>query len=102
MKRRAYGYLRITDELDDEEIRQLECGLQKLAETKGFCLIEICSEYQRGYYGAFYRLVDELKRKQVHHVVVPSFEHLSAHPLLRAQLHMRLEKADAQIWTIEQ
>jgi hypothetical protein len=52
----AYGYLRVTDELDDEEIRRLELGLEKLAEAEGLCLAETCYEYQPGYYGTFSQL----------------------------------------------
>jgi hypothetical protein len=35
-----YGYLRIT-ELADDEVQQLECALEKLAEAEGFCLTEM-------------------------------------------------------------
>ncbi|MGH3695740.1 MAG: recombinase family protein [Pseudonocardiaceae bacterium] len=101
MKPLAYGYLRITQECDDEEIRQLERGLQKLAESEGFCLTETRYEYQTGYYGTFYRLTAELKRAQIHHVIVPSLDHLCAHPLLRAQLLMRLREANARVWTVK-
>ncbi len=96
----AYGYMRI-EYLNDEEIQQLECGLRKLTEAEGFFLIEICYEYQPGYYGTFYRLTEELMRAQVQHVVVPSLDHLATHPLLRDQLIMHLEKANPQVWTIE-
>lgn len=61
----AYGYLRLTDERDDEEIRQLELGLRKLAEAEGLWLTEMCYEYQPGYYGTFYELLEELKRVRV-------------------------------------
>lgn len=101
MKPLAYGYLRVTKDLDDEEIRQLESGLQKLAEAEGFCLIETRYEYQLGDYGTFYRLTDELKRVQVHHVLVPSLDHLSPHPLLREQLLMRLEEVGTRVWMVE-
>lgn len=96
----AYGYLHIGDR-DDEEIQQLKCGIQKLAETAGFCLIEIFTEYQPEYYGTFYHLTAELKRTQARHVIVPSLDHLSSHPLLRDQLLMRLEEAGAQTWAVE-
>jgi hypothetical protein len=104
----AYGYLRVTDELDDEEIRQLERGLEKFAEAKDWCLTGIWYEDQAGYYGRFYQLLGEMKRTAVRcvqaricHVVVPSLEHLSTHPLLRDQLFMRLDEANVRVWVVE-
>lgn len=109
----AYGYLRVTQDLADDEIRQQEQGLEKLAEAEGFCLTEICYEYQPGYYGTFYHLLGEMKWAAVRdgqarrcHVVVPSLDHLSTHPLLRDQLLrdqllMRLDEANVRLWTVE-
>jgi len=97
----AYGYMRVTDELDDKEIRQLELGLEKLAEAEGLRLTEICYEYQMGYYGGFYRLTTELKWGPVLHVVVPSLDHISTHPLLRYQLLMRLSETNVMLWVME-
>ncbi|MDQ2884300.1 MAG: hypothetical protein M3Y48_24975 [Actinomycetota bacterium] len=101
MKPLIYGYLRITEDLEDDQVQQLERGLEKLAEAEGFCLTGTCYEYQPGYYGMFYDLTAELKRTQVRHVVVPSLDHLSAHPLLRNQLILRLKEAGAQVWVVE-
>jgi hypothetical protein len=95
-----YGYLRVTD-LEDDELQQLERGLEKLAEAEGFCLTETRYEYQPGYYGTFYQLTAELKRADVHHVAVPSLDHLSPHPLLRDQMIKRLNEAGAWVWVVE-
>jgi hypothetical protein len=104
----AYGYLRLTDERDDEEVRQLEGGLRKLAEAEGLWLIEIVAEYQTGYYGRFYELLEELRLvrsgsvpAQIGHVVVPSLDHLSAHPLIRVQLFRQLAHAGVRVWVVE-
>jgi len=96
----AYGYLRITDE-DDEEIRQLECSLRKFAEAEGFILADIYHEYESEHYGAFYELVAEMKRTQIRHVVLPSLAHLSGHPQLQIQFLRRLDEADTQAWVAE-
>jgi hypothetical protein len=40
-----YGYLRAADDLDDDEIRQRELDLEKLADAKGLCLATIYYEY---------------------------------------------------------
>jgi hypothetical protein len=97
----AYGYLRLTDERDDEEIRQLEGGLRKLAEAGGLWLTEMYCEYQVGYYGIFYELLEELSEVRAGHVLVPSPNHVSPHPLLREQLLGRLEQANTHLWVVE-
>jgi hypothetical protein len=94
------GYLRVTD-LEDDEVQQLECGLEKLAEADGFRLTETRYEDQPGYYGTFYQLTAELKQADVHHVAVPSLDHLPPHPLLRDQLIMRLDEATVRLWVVE-
>lgn len=95
-----YDYLRVTN-LDDDEIQQLEHGLTKLAETEGLCLVEVRHECQPEYYTPVYRLAKELKRVAVHHLVVPSLDHLSTHPLFREQLLLRLDKANVRVWLVE-
>lgn len=96
----AYGYLRVTD-LAGDEIWQLEWSLRKLAEAQGFCLIDIVFDSQPGDYGRFYRLIGELKRTQIRHVLVPSLDYLSSHPLLCEQLLLRLDEAGVRVWLVE-
>jgi DNA invertase Pin-like site-specific DNA recombinase len=95
-----YGYLRVTD-LEDDEVQQLERGLEKLAEAEGFCLAEIRYEPQPGHFGTLYRLIAELKHAPVRHLVVPSLNHLAAHPLLRDQLLTRLDEAHVRLWMVQ-
>lgn len=97
----AYGYLRLTDERDDEEIRQLELGLRKLAEAEGLWLTEMYCEYQPGYYGRFYELLEAMSKVRAGHVLVPALDHVSPHPLLREQLLGRLEQANTHLWVVE-
>lgn len=95
-----YGYLRVTD-LADDEVQQLECGLEKLAEAEGFCLAEVRYEHQVGCYGTFYPLLAEMTGAAVRHLVVPSLDHVASHPFLREQLVMRLDEADVRLWVVE-
>ncbi|MGH3567439.1 MAG: recombinase family protein [Pseudonocardia sp.] len=96
-----YGYLRVTDDLDDQEICRMERGLYLLAETEGFCFATTFYEYQTGYHGAFDELTRELQRADAHHVVVPSLDHLSQHPLLCNMMLARLARdADACVWEV--
>lgn len=101
MKPLIYGYMRITEDLEDDELHQLERGLEKLVYAEESSLTKTCYERQPGYYGTFYELTQELKRAQARHVVVPSLDNLSTHPLLREQLLMRLAAAGVRVWTIE-
>jgi hypothetical protein len=96
----AYGYLRVEDCAEDE-VRQLERGLRKLVEAEGFRLTQICTDDQPGDYGEFYHVIGELKQSLVHHLVMPSLDHLSPHPLLREQLFKRLETAGVGVWVVE-
>jgi hypothetical protein len=89
-----YGYLRVTDDLADEDICRMELGLQILADDEGFCFATTFYKYESGYHGsAFSELLAELKRAEAHHVVRPSVDHLSRHPILRDQMLTRLERA---------
>jgi hypothetical protein len=98
-----YGYLRVTDDLDDHEIRWMERGLQERAENAGFCFATTFHEDQPGYHGGFDELTRELQRAQAQHVVVPSLGHLSEHPLLRTILLLRLARdANARVWVVTQ
>jgi len=102
MKRLMYGYLRLTDDLDDQAIQQMERGLRDLAEAEGFCLATTFCEIQNGWHGAFSELTEELKRAEAHDAVVPSLDHISRHPILRDHLLTRLEHdAQAQVWVVE-
>lgn len=110
MKPLAYGYIRVTDDLTDDEVQQLEGKLRKLAEAEGFCLVEIRSEYQAAWYGTFYELIEDVKQAgmrpgplqaRIGSVVVPSLDHLSTHPRLREQLVRRLDEAGVRVWVVE-
>jgi len=94
-----YGYARVDEENDDEQIRRMQHAFSRLADAEGFCFATTFYDDTPGWHGAFFELVDELTRAGAHHVVVPSLCHLSAHPLLRRQLITRLVlAADAQLW----
>ncbi len=101
MKPLIYGYLRVTDDLDDPAIRRMERSLQELADTAGFCFATTFHEYQPGYHGAFDELTRELQRAHAHHVVVPTLDHLAQHPILQDLMLTRLARdAHAHLWVV--
>ncbi|MGI9004515.1 MAG: recombinase family protein [Pseudonocardia sp.] len=96
-----YGYLRVTDDLDDHAVRAMERALQEPAETAGLCYATTFHDDQPGYHGGFDELTRELQRAQAHHVVVPCLGHLSEHPLLRTLMILRLARdANARVWVV--
>ena len=97
----VYGYLRVTDDLDDHAVRAMERTLQEPAETAGLCYATTFHDDQPGYHGGFDELTRELQRAQAHHVVMPCLGHLSEHPLLRTIMVLRLARdANARVWVV--
>jgi DNA invertase Pin-like site-specific DNA recombinase len=84
MKPLIYGYLRVTDDMDDLEVRLLESQMYTFAEREGYCMAAIFYEYDSGSQAAFAELLHELQRSEAHHVVVPSLEQLSDSQIVQA------------------
>jgi len=98
-----YGYLRVASESQDEDLRRTELELRRFAEVEGFCLATIFHEYTDGSHDAFNELTEQLKRADVHLVVVPTLAHLSSHPLLRASMLTLLDlRAHAHVLAVDE
>jgi hypothetical protein len=91
-----YGYPRAIDDLDDDGTRQMELGLEKLADAEGRCLATIYYECTPSRQGAFNDLRRELKQARTHHVVTPSLGHLSRHRILQDRMVMLLVERGSQ------
>ena len=100
MKPLSYGYLRITDDLDHEQIIELDRGLSELAKAEGLCYATTFYESEPEGHRAFHELTRELTRAQAHHVVVASLHNLSPHPILRRKLIRLILEAGAQLWAV--
>jgi hypothetical protein len=101
MKPLAYGYVRRDAAVHDDHIRQMEDNLRDFAEREGYCLDKIFHEEPIGDRRAFSELIEELKCSEVRHVMTPSPEHLSAHPLLHKSMLLQLaEEAGAHVLTV--
>lgn len=97
-----YGYMRVANDDTDNAVDALEKQIQNLAETEGFCYATTFFEYQDGSRAVFDELIQELKRAEARHVVVPSLEHLSSRRILRVGLVERLElDANAFVLTLD-
>ncbi len=99
-----YGFMQLDPEAPDNDTRQLELVLKYCAETAGYCYATTFHEgISRSGSGrsAFAELIEELKRSEARHVIVPSIDHFSAHPLVRTIMLLKLAtEAHAQVHTL--
>lgn len=91
MKPLAYGYMRVSSDVDDHVVRELEQRIRRFAQERGFCFAAIFYEFTPGSHEAFDELTSELQRADAHHVIVPSFSHLAINSILRESMRDRLE-----------
>lgn len=85
-----YGYMRVDGDEPDDDIRHTERRLRALAEVEGYCFAGLFHEHDASQ-RAFAELIEELKRAEAHHVVVPSLRHLADNHLLRGIMLTQLE-----------
>ncbi|MFC1419369.1 recombinase family protein [Streptacidiphilus cavernicola] len=98
MKPLIYGYMRVTDDMEDHEVSRLEQSLSTFAAVEGYCLAAIFYEYENGSQTAFNELLHELRRVEAHHVVVPSLEQLADSQIVQTLMVDRAElETDAAI-----
>lgn len=88
----VYGYLRAHTDTPDDELTHAVERMQRFADAEGLCYVTTYFEWQPGSRAVFYELVEELKRAEARHVVVPSVDHLSSHRLLRGHMIDRLDR----------
>ncbi|CAM5264979.1 Resolvase/invertase-type recombinase catalytic domain-containing protein OS=Streptomyces microflavus OX=1919 GN=Smic_52290 PE=4 SV=1 [Streptomyces microflavus] len=72
-----FGYMRVPDDMSDEEAKQKQDDLSTYAETNGFHLATVFYEYVPGAQSAFTELVAAVERAEAKHVVVPSYRELA-------------------------
>lgn len=99
MKPLMYGYIKIESDTPDNDVRQMELVLKDYAEREGYDFGTIFYEYN-GDGRALAELVEELKRSEARHVVMPSISHLSTHAILCDNRLALIEGVDAQVHTL--
>ncbi|MYU10655.1 hypothetical protein GTZ78_08095 [Streptomyces sp. SID8361] len=77
----AWGYVRLRDDTDDQELILIEDGIFKFAEAHGLRLTH--TYYEEGPGISPSRLVRRLIREDVRHVIVPSLVQITEHPLMQ-------------------
>jgi len=91
MKPLAYGYMRISCDASDEQLRDMEQRITRFADERGMEFAAFFFEHVRGSQEAFNELCDELRRADVHNVIVPSAHHFAENGLLQGLMFARLE-----------
>lgn len=91
MKPLIYGYMRVTDDMEDLEVLLIEQALTTFVNVEGYCLGAIFYEYDSSTHAAFAELVRELQRSEAHHVVVPSLEQLADCQIVQALMVDQVE-----------
>jgi DNA invertase Pin-like site-specific DNA recombinase len=101
MKPLVYGYLRICGDESDQDLQRLEQQIGDFAEAKGYCFATIFYETDNGRQAAFGELIEALKRTETRDVIVPSMDHISAHPALLCLMLTRLAtEANAHVYAL--
>lgn len=91
MKPLIYGYMRVTEDMTDLEVRVFEAQMTAFAEREGYCLATVFYEYDSGSQAAFEELLHELHRSEARHVVVPSLELLADSQIVQALMVDKVE-----------
>ncbi len=90
MKPLIYGYMRVADDTAEHDAEQMDLVLRDYAEREGYCFVTTFCETVSGGQAAFGVLIEELKRADARHVIVPVLDHLAHNPDRRDALIARL------------
>jgi DNA invertase Pin-like site-specific DNA recombinase len=102
MQRQIYGYLLVPEDADDNDVCRVERALRDFAERKGFSFVTTFYDSEPSLRPALGRLIEELKRSEARHVVMPSLHHLARHRLLRESRLATIEfEADAEMCELD-
>lgn len=101
MKPLMYGYMKVQPGTPDNDVRQMELVLKDYAEREGYCFAAMFYEEDDGRASALSELIEELKRSEARHVVMPTLAHLSSHSIIRrTRLDLIKTDAGAQVHTL--
>lgn len=93
-----YGYMRVSQDANDQQIMRMERDLRASAQDRGYDFGRIFYEHVPGSHAAFDTLTAELRRADAHYVIVPSFHHLAMSLILQNSMLARLEQdANAEV-----
>ncbi|MFC9648072.1 MULTISPECIES: recombinase family protein [unclassified Streptomyces] len=85
-----FGYMRVPDDLSDEEAKRKQDDMHTYAEANGFLLATVFHEYVSSGQSAFTELVDAVRHAEARHVIVPSYRELALNRSLQDAMVMHL------------
>lgn len=88
-----FGYMRVPDDMSDEEAKKTQDELNTYAENNGFQMATVFHEYVSGTQSAFTELVEAVQRAEAKHVVVPSYRELALNKSLQDAMLAHLSHA---------
>ncbi|MBD2828155.1 recombinase family protein [Streptomyces globisporus] len=88
-----FGYMRVLDDMTDEEAKKKQDELNAYAENNGYQLAAVFHEYVSGAQSAFGELVEAVKRAEAKHVVVTSYRELALNKSLQDAMLTHLSYA---------
>ncbi|MFE2374997.1 recombinase family protein [Streptomyces sp. NPDC059398] len=88
-----FGYMRVPDDMSDQEAKQTQDDLHTYAEANGFQLATVFHEYASGAQSAFTELIEAVERAEAKHVVVPSYRELALNRSLQDAMLTHLSHA---------
>ncbi|MFF1487425.1 recombinase family protein [Streptomyces sp. NPDC058319] len=103
MKPLIFGYMRVPDELTEEEAKRREDAIKAYAEKEGFTLVTIFQETQQFHFSAFEELMNALQEAEARRVVVPCYDDFAASYHLQTALVLQVQhEASAQVIALDE
>ncbi|MBV2356898.1 recombinase family protein [Streptomyces sp. J2-1] len=103
MKPLIFGYMRVPDDMSDEDAKKKQDDMATYAEVEGFTLATVFHEFMDGQINAFEEMVGAVRRAEARHVLVPTYRDLALTRPLQDAMALHLEqKAGARIVSLDE
>ncbi|MFI9332054.1 recombinase family protein [Kitasatospora sp. NPDC052868] len=103
MRPLIFGYMRVPDDMPDEEVKLVEDQMLAYAEAQGGALGAVFHEFVHGSLSAFEELVRAVEQSGAPHAVVPSYRDLALTRALQDVMILRIEYATgAQVAALDE
>lgn len=98
-----FGYMRVPDDMSDEEAKQKQDSLSSYAEKNGFHLAAVYYEYVPGAQFAFTELVAAVRHAEAKHVIVSSYRELALNRSLQDAMltHLSYATGGAEVISLD-
>ncbi|WP_299541318.1 recombinase family protein [uncultured Streptomyces sp.] len=98
-----FGYMRVPDDMTDEEVQQKQADMGAYAEVEGFTLATVFHEFMNGGVNVFDEMAKAIQHVEARHVIVPSYRDLALTRPLQDAMTLHLEQTTgAQIVSLDE